>query len=227
MDSITNMFQGANGPNGWLAKLFQSPLLKVGLAGSGTLGNILANRSRNQVLNQQIGYTKYLQNLTPDQVTRMISQYQKPLSSNLINNVTNTVQGQMASRGLAQAPGIFSQGIAQGLAPYEVQEQQLAQDALFKKLGLPISSKPSPFGPFPQTTNTSQLWQSLMQNFMGIKPPNTGGASAPSENNLINSLWPGVNPGVDSWLPFLSPGLTGPPIVPPSSDTGNVQYGGG
>jgi hypothetical protein len=159
---------GGGGSN-WLSKLI--PIFQAGSGVMGTIGNIQANRSRNAVLDQQMQYTKYLQGLTPAQITQMISQYQKPLSSSLINNVTNTVQGQMASRGLAQAPGIFAQSIGQGLAPYELQEQQLAQDALFKKLGLPISSRPSPFGPFPQTTNTSQIWQALLQRFMR---PNSG-----------------------------------------------------
>jgi hypothetical protein len=173
MDSITQLF-GSGGSGGWLSNLIQSPGLKLGLAGSGAVGNILANNSRNNVLGQQTGYTKYLQNLTPTQISDMISQYQKPLSNSLINNVSNTTQAQLASRGLSQAPGIFASSLAQGIAPYELQEQQLAQQALFQKLGLPIQSRPSPFGPFPQTTNSSQLMQSLMQQFMkgGQNPGN-------------------------------------------------------
>jgi len=205
---------GTTGGN-WLSKLI--PIFIGGSGIAGTIGNIQANQARNAVLRQQMGYTNYLQGLTPAQITQMISQYQKPLSSNLVNNVTNTVQGQMASRGLAQAPGIFSQSIAQGLAPYELQEQQLAQDALFKKLGLPISSRPSPFGPFPQTTNTSQLWQTLMQRFMGTP----GGA------NQV----PGTPPGGDNIGAILQQiigGSTGiPGLTSSGSDFPSTQSGGG
>jgi hypothetical protein len=199
----------SSGGGNWLTKLI--PLFLAGSGVAGTIGNIQANRSRNAVLDQQMQYTKYLQGLTPTQITQMISQYQKPLSSNLINNVSNTVQGQMASRGLAQAPGIFAQAIGQGLAPYELQEQQLAQDALFKKLGLPISSRPSPFGPFPQTTNTSSIWQQLMQHFMG------GRGSGPG--NKVGQL-PTLPSGTD-WTNLI-PGLT-----PPPSGGNDVEGGGG
>ena len=181
----------------------------------GTIGNMKANSARNSVLDQQMNYTKYLQNLTPAQMTQMIAQYQKPLSNSLINNVGNTVQGQMASRGLSQAPGIFGQAMAQGLAPYELQEQQLAQDALFKKLGLPISSRPSPFGPFPQTTNTSQIWQQLMQRFMG----QGGGNQVPTTSNIPSD--------VGSVLQNMITGGTGITGDTSGGDFPSTQPGGG
>lgn len=175
MDQITSLFQndkvgpGDTGFGGsWLGQLLSSPGLKLALAGSGSIGNILANRSRNQVLSKEMAQMQALTNLTPDAMMKGINALKTPLSSNLVSSVGNTVQGNMASRGLSQAPGIFAQAMGQGLAPYELQSQQMAMDAYFKKLGLPISARPSPFGPFPNQTNTSQLWQSLMQQFMGL-----------------------------------------------------------
>lgn len=231
MDQLGQLFQSSTGDGGWLSKFLTSPGLKLGMAGSGSIGNILANRSRNQVLSKEMQQMDVLNKLTPAQITSGISSLQQPLSGNLINSVTNATQGKLAERGLSQAPGIFGTEIAQGLAPYQLQEQQLAQDAYFKKLGLPISARPSPFGPFPQTTNTSQLWQSLMSQFMGTANQLQNQPKQISEPNLINQLWPSSfngQPGIDSWLPYIS-GLTTPPIAtgPLSGDFGTTQSGGG
>lgn len=211
MDSITNLFKGAMDEGGWLKKAL--PIMQLGTAGAGTVGNILGNRTRNDVLKQQMDYTKMLQNMTPAQMMAQITTLEKPLSQNLINNVGNTVQGQLGERGLAQAPGIYASSLAQGLAPYQLQEQQMAQDAFFKKLGLPISSRPSPFGPFPATTNTSAIWQSLMQNFMGRggnqvpgSVPGGGSITADVLQQIMAGQLPGLTPapasgGTDNFNP--------------------------
>src|SRR5581483_6805237 len=81
-------------------------------------------------------FNKYA-NLTPADISSMTNQLEQPLSQNLTNVLTNQIQAQLAERGLAQAPGIFANELAQSLAPYQIQEQQMAQDALFKELGLP------------------------------------------------------------------------------------------
>jgi hypothetical protein len=213
MDQLSNLFQSSDG-GGWLSKLLGSTGLKLGLAGSGAVGNIMANRTRNSVLQQQMDYTKKLQNMTPAEMVSQISALEQPLSGNLINSVTNATQGKLAERGLSQAPGIFGTELAQGLAPYQLQEQQIATDALFKKLGLPVSARPSPFGPFPQTTNTSELWRSLQNQFMGLQNqlqpnqvPNTSGI--PSDAGSL----------LESWLSPQS-GLTAP-------DFPSTQSGGG
>lgn len=192
------------------------PLLMGGSAVAGTVGNIGANRSRNAVLKQQMDYTTAMQKLTPAQIMQGITSLQNPLQANLVKGVTNNVQGEMASRGLSQAPGIFAQALGQGLAPYQLQEQQLAQDAYFKKLGLPIQSRPSPFGPFPQQTNISQTMQALAQRFM--KPggqPNDfsywGKNATPYSPNGINASLPDLSntsvpsdSGIPDWLASMS-----------------------
>src|SRR5258707_4388586 len=121
MDSISQIFSsasGGSGDGGWLSKVL--PMVMLGQAGAGTIGNIMANRSRNQVLSSEMAQMKALQNLTPAQITQGISQLQQPLSQNLLNNVGNATQAQMATRGLSQAPRIFAGSLAQGLAPYQL-----------------------------------------------------------------------------------------------------------
>ena len=194
MDGLIQAVTGSGGGGGIIQKLL--PWIMGGTAVSGTVGNILGNKTRNQVLQQQIDYTKQLQNLTPAQLTQMIAQIQQPLSDSLTRGVGNTVSAQLAERGLSQAPGIFASSLAQGLAPYQLQEQQLAQQALFQKLGLPISSRPSPFGPYPQQTNTNQIWQSLAQRFMN---PSGGATQLPGNTTaagLDNILFPGLTPDI-------------------------------
>jgi hypothetical protein len=171
MDSITQAFSslansGDNGGGfaGFLKGI--APYAGLGTAGAGLIGNIQANSARNSVLSAEMNRMNAYNKLTPADIANQTQQLEQPLNSNLVHNVGNAVSGQLAERGLSQAPGIQTQALAQGLAPYQLQEQQLAQQALFQKLGLPISAQPSPFGPYPQSTNMSQLWQALSRTFM-------------------------------------------------------------
>jgi hypothetical protein len=185
---------GPSSPSSFIQKFMPWVLAGGGVAG--TVGNIQGNQARNAVLSAEMARMNAYNKLTPAQVTEGITSLEQPLSKNLTNAVGNTVQGQLAERGLSQAPGIFASSLAQGIAPYQLQEQQLAQQAYFQKLGLPISAQPSPFGPFPQQTNTSQLWQALMSKFM--TPGGGGGSIVPGPDNVGSNpdqffqsiLWP-------------------------------------
>lgn len=199
---------GGGGGASWISKLI--PLLMGGSTVAGTIGNIGANKARNSVLSSEMAQMKSLQGLTPDQIVKGIAALQQPLSKSLVSGVGNTVQGQLGERGLSQAPGIYAQSLAQGLAPYQLQEQQLAQQAYFQKLGLPISARPSPFGPFPQQTNTSQLWQSLAQRFM--KPGGNGAPADPFNYWAANN----ANPKI--------PSMTLPDLYTPAPDLGNPDW---
>lgn len=215
MDAITSSLSGlfTNSSGG----LDLGKLLLGGTGVLGTIGNIQANSARNQVLGSEQKLTQNYTNLAndPSKVAAGIAQLQAPLSQGLVSSVGNTVQGQAAERGLSTSPGIYSTMLSQALAPYQLQEQQLASDAYFKSLGLPISARPSPFGPFPQSTNTSNIWQMLLrQNNPGLYTnPSVGslpfgGQSAPAN---FTSLPPGGDPtaGLSS-LPFGStPDLSG------------------
>lgn len=226
MDSITSAFSSlADNNGGGLTGFLKgvAPYAGLGSAGLGVLGNIQANRSRNAVLDAEMARMNAYNKLTPAQVSSGISALEQPLSSNLLHSVGNAVSGQLAERGLSQAPGIQAQALAQGLAPYQLQEQQLAQQAFFQKLGLPIQAQPSPFGPFPQTTNMNQLWQALSRTFMNnpssnfnmwaathanptlpfqnygpvdMTPPDIGGSNSDYINNLVNGLMTNNTPSL-------------------------------
>jgi hypothetical protein len=176
MDAITSAFSNLSSGDG-LAGFLKGIAPYAGLGSSifGTVGNIQANNARNSVLSAEVNRMNAYNRLTPAQVSTGISQLEQPLSSDLLHNVGNAVSGQLAERGLSQAPGIQAEALAQGLAPYQLQEQQMAQQAFFQKLGLPISAQPSPFGPYPQTSNQSQLWQALSRTFMN--GPQSNGAN--------------------------------------------------
>lgn len=183
MDSVTSLFSNLTSGGGGSDFL---KLLGIGSGVAGTVGNIQANQARNKVLSSEMSQMNTLNNLTPAQIASGTQSLEVPLSNNLVSSVGNTVQGQLASRGLSQAPGIYASSLAQGLAPYQLQEQQMAQQAFFQKLGLPITARPSPFGPFPQTTNQNQLYQALATNFMGgggnsggVPPTVAGGDNVP------------------------------------------------
>src|SRR5882762_10193368 len=98
MDQLGQLFQSSTGDGGWLSKFLTSPGLKLGMAGAGSLGNIMANRSRNQVLSKEMQQMDALTKLTPAQITSGISSLQQPLSMNLQNNVANMTQGKLAER---------------------------------------------------------------------------------------------------------------------------------
>lgn len=164
MDAATSLFSSLTGGGGGSDFL---KLLGIGSGVMGTVGNIQANAARNKVLSSEMDQMNALNKLTPAQIASGTQALEVPLSDNLVKSVGNTVQGELASRGLSQAPGIYASSLAQGLAPYQLQEQQMAQQAFFQKLGLPISARPSPFGPFPSTTNQNQLYQALASKFMG------------------------------------------------------------
>jgi hypothetical protein len=227
MDAITNAFSSVansgTGGGGWLG--FLKNVAPVASIGSSTVGNVLANRSRNQVLQAEIDRMNAYNKMTPAQVSAGVGALEQPLSRDLINSVGNVVQGQMASRGLSQAPGIYTQALAQGLAPYQLQQQQLAQQAFFQKLGLPISAQPSPFGPYPQTSNTSQLWQAMFNKFLPSQAPqpnqfnywaaNNAQPTVPFQNQGPQDLTP---PDLNALLsmvgsnPSLTPGAGGSDI---------------
>lgn len=219
MDSVSSLFSNLTSGGGGGSDFLK--LLGIGSGVAGTVGNIQANAARNKVLSSEMDQMKTLQNLTPAQIASGTQQLEQPLSNNLVNSVGNTVQGELASRGLSQAPGIYASSLAQGLAPYQLQEQQMAQQAFFQKLGLPITARPSPFGPFPNTTNQNQLYQALATKFMGgggnsggVPPTVSGGSDVPGLVSQWNApptpTAPGTGSNYDDILSqmFGSSGLT-------------------
>jgi hypothetical protein len=152
-------------------------LLQTGIAGAGTAGNIMQQVKANQ-------YRDFVMSLlgNPAKLAALVSKIQQPLNRGLEQSVGNQVQGDLASRGLSQAPGIFAASESQALAPYEQQNQNTALNAIMQALGLPA-------GTFGAQTNLSPLFSSL---FQGGKSPLLPAQTAPS---------PGLTPPDNSNVP--------------------------
>lgn len=112
------------------------PLIQAGVGGAGLIGNIINGIQQGQ----QIDKLKAFENLSPEQLSAMVAKAEQPLSQSLLNAVGNRVQADVASRGLAESPGVFSTTESQALAPYQLQEQQNAMQLIMKKLGLPAET---------------------------------------------------------------------------------------
>ena len=195
-----------NGIGSALSKVASNPLAKIGTGIAGTVGNITGNQMKDRALLQQLDLQKSLAAMTPQQLALQAQQLQQPLSEGLTQGVGNQVQAMMGERGLSQAPGIFSQTMAQSLAPFQIQEQQMAMNAILQKLGLPIEAA-GRFLPTPNTTSTAGIWQTLMNQLQGGKgTPNIGGNAALAAGDYSNLGAPSFN---SNEIPGTSTGDTG------------------
>ena len=75
--------------------------------------------------------------MNPTLLMQRIKAMTQPLSQQLIKSVTRATTPEIAEAGLAQSPGMSQQITAEALAPYELQEQQMGQQAAFGGLSLP------------------------------------------------------------------------------------------
>lgn len=199
------------------------PLVNVGLAGAGEVGNLIEGHKQND-------YQNYVLNLAknPAFLSQMIVKATQPLSASLIQGLNNSVQGDLASRGLAQAPGIFAQAEGQAIAPYLLAQQDQARQQVLAALGIGQNSLPPPQG---QQNMTFALMQALQA--LGKGQPQT------AQINQLNQQ-PTASPGgivPPGFIPGVAPGQT-PPTFPtdifaptynpsPPSYTGDQSYGGG
>ena len=137
-------------------------IISGGAFGAGEIGNILEEQKRMQ-------YQNYIMDLmkNPQKLAALVAKLQKPMDNALVQGVTNQVQGNMAERGLSQAPGIFAASQSQALAPYEQQNYNTALQSVMQMLGMPSGS-------FQQPANTSGALQMFLKNIGG-----GGGSSAP------------------------------------------------
>lgn len=165
-----------------LGQIFSNPGALKGIEGgtlaAGEVGNIMEERKR-------LAYQNFVMDLLshPEKLAAMAAKIQQPLNNGLVQGVNNRVQGDMAARGLSQAPGIFAASEGQALAPYVQQNQQTAMQAVLSSLGLPA-------GTFGQPQNLS----SLMTLFA---KPQGGSAPAPGLTPDPSQLPPPISPGGD------------------------------
>jgi hypothetical protein len=175
------------------------PFITGGTAAAGTVGNIMEEQKK-------MAYQNYITNLmkNPGQLAAMISKLQQPLNQGLTQAVGNQVQGNMAERGLSQAPGIFAATESQALAPYYQQNQNTAMQSLMQMLGMPA-------GTFGQPVNTSGAMSMFMQS---LKNQPGGGGGGGTGNMGTPPTFPGdVGGGGGTYTPTTfdpnSPWLTG------------------
>jgi len=126
---------GAGGAQGLLGQLMT--LLGAG----GQLG------AEGQVFGQQEQAAQT--GLNPTAIAGGINQLTKPLSRQLINSVTRATAPGIAGRGLATSPGMSQEITAEALAPYELQEQSLAQNAFFQGQNQPFKVGSGVAGQYP------------------------------------------------------------------------------
>ena len=166
-------------------------LAGLGSAGAGLYGNISADQQRQQALNQ----AKANAALTPQQLGTMVSGATAPLNANLVQAVTGATNANLAEQGLSQAPGLIAQATAQGLAPFEQQNQQTALQLVLQKLGLPAHFASL----IPPNTNMSQLLALLMRgNTPGATP--AAPSAAPTTGPTFDQA--GLTPSGGQQNPF-------------------------
>jgi hypothetical protein len=115
-----------------------APVISGASSGLGLLGNLISGISSQKEQNLLTTQQNKIANLTPSQLTSMVTSAEAPINQGLIQDVGNTVQADVASRGLSQAPGIFASEESQALAPYEQQNYQTALSQVMQQLGLPL-----------------------------------------------------------------------------------------
>jgi hypothetical protein len=89
--------------------------------------------------------------MNPAALTSRINQATRQLSPELIHSVTRATTPSIASRGLATSPGMSQQMIAEALAPYQLQEQQMGQQAVMGGMQLPFGVGSGLAGQYPES----------------------------------------------------------------------------
>ena len=173
-----------------------------GLAGAGAIGDLLTSLLSGGVtsgLNKQL---KSIEGMSPAQFTSQVQSAEGPINAGLVQSVGNQVQGDLASRGLSQAPGIFASEEAQALGPIEQQNYQVALEQTLAKLGLPLSyasviQKMLP-GQQSMTPALTQLLQQLARRNNGNATAGQapgGGILGPLSTGTLPDNWAGSDSG--------------------------------
>jgi len=199
------------------------PILSGASAGIGEIGNLLAGSAQSKEAAALKAQQDKIANLTPSQLTGMVTSAEKPIDNALIQQINNSVQGDMASRGLAEAPGIFAAGESQALAPYVQQNYQTALNQVLTQLGLPLSYASTLAQFLPKQQNMTPAFQLFLQQLSRLKSSNAGNdmstANAPSDQTLMNALLGG---GGNQTQGPISPNPNGidPSLLTTPSDNG-------
>jgi hypothetical protein len=172
---------------GSIGDIFKTAAPAIGgiTAGAGLVGNVLNSIQRGKEVGNLQSAEKKFANLTPEQLSGMVTKAEQPLGTDLLQNVGNLVQADLGTRGLSQAPGIFAAEESQALAPYKLQEQQQALQLIMKQLGLPIEYATAILQGMGGPSNISPLLQLLMQ---GTNTPNQVPKSVPGGDDTASLI---------------------------------------
>ena len=142
--------------------------------GGGEIGNIIEAKKK-------ADYQNYINDLmkNPGKLAALVAKMQQPLNQGLQQAVGNSVQGNMAERGLSQAPGIFAASESQALAPYYQQNQNAAMQSVLQMLGMQS-------GTFGNPTNNAPALQMFLKSLQG-------GGSGSSGGGGVGELRPAVS----------------------------------
>jgi len=202
-----------------------APVIGGLTAGSGLVGNILNSITRGRAVSQLEGAEKKFANLTPEQLSGLVRRAEQPLDRGLIEGVTNTVQADLATRGLSQAPGVFAAEESQALAPFQQAETQRALQLVLTQLGLPIEYAKAILANTKGSSDVSELLMMLLLG-RGGTTPGGGGGGAGRAGGVPSGPSPWDDPafvarvlGLSS--PSASPGLTTPSVSSDVLELGN------
>jgi hypothetical protein len=189
-----------------LSSVFKSPTFGPAVTGGtlalGEVGNLLAGRQQQNAYN---AVTK----MTPDQIARDAARTAAPLDRALTQSVTNQVSGDLASRGLSQAPGILASTESQALAPFVQQNYLAALQSVMEKLGLNLNAAQL----LPKGQNLTPAMMLFLQQMAKLKQTNANtGATPPTFPNTNLPQGPLQFPSVPEGTTF------GPPAPAPEAD---------
>lgn len=197
------------------------PILSLGLAGAGTVGNIIQGGqgqkqaqtlegAQTSEINWMQQYQDFLKSITPQQISQMITSATQPLSSNLTQSVTDPIRASLAAAGLGESPGTLATQEGTALAPFVQNEQGLASQNIFQLLGLPLQAGNSILSGtsnapsfIPPPANTGGAWQAVLQS---LQKKGGGGGASPSPSGLTLPLDTGNWPSGTSLTPMPTPG---------------------
>lgn len=207
MEALQSLTKFISGPGG-------QSLLKVGelgMTGAGLVGNIMNERARSGEISNLQKAEKTLAD--PTKLSSEVRAATQPLNAGLVQDVSNTVSGNLAERGLSQAPGIQATELATALAPFQQKNQSDALALVLKRLGLPLEYAQTILAGFPQNSNLAPLL-ALLQKGGGSSG---GGVDPQALFDLFNT--PRAPEDTSS---YSAPSTFGtPPTVP--GDTGSFD----
>lgn len=211
---------GKLGGGSSLAGLGNAGLL--GLLGMGEAGNLSLQSQEGQVLTTLVNLLQKYASMTPGQAAQGIQAFQQPMSQALNNQIMNQVQAAVGERGFAGSPGIMGEATAEALAPYGIQEQQLASQNYWNLEQLPIEAAGAI--KFPPLQNLSGLTSYLASG--GIN-----GGLAKLITNAISKATSGAIPTADaatvgsvggsSTVPLGTAGSTAGTLADPAATLGD------